>query len=430
MKSFAGSVGWLSLGSIVTRLLGAVSGIVSARALGVDGRGGLSVLLVVGMIAGGVLPLGLDLWAARSLGGGADVASVRRLLTRHLAGVSVLVVVGVAVTMIYSARTPALVVSVGLLCLSATALTLRLGVLQGLDEMKSYSMAALASTAVFALGLVLLTFINAASVTSFVLAAAAGQAVSALWPPRRVGRSASTAYDRLKYRTALRFGVPTAIGAVSALLLYRLDVLLLSWWSDLSNVGLYSVALAVTEVIWVVPTAAAQAIVPHASKQNPTLDTARLSRVVVLLMVVTSFCVMTLSPFVVPLVFGAAFSPAVNAIPFLSLAAVGVGIWKLIGHDLIARGNARARLLSGVAGIVVMVVFDAVLIPRYGVIGAAAGAAAAYLVAAWLVLLAWRPSSGARIRDALLVRRSDISDLRSRIGKRGREPQMKRSSAT
>ena len=89
MKSFAGSVGWLSLGSIVTRLLGAVSGIVSARALGVDGRGGLSVLLVVGMIAGGVLPLGLDLWAARSLGGGADVASVRRLLTRHLAGVSV-----------------------------------------------------------------------------------------------------------------------------------------------------------------------------------------------------------------------------------------------------------------------------------------------------------------------------------------------------
>lgn len=433
-ESLPRSVGWLALGSVATRAVGAVSAIVSARALGVDGRGGLAVVLVLGMLAGGILPLGLDLWAARTLGGGESIHSVVALLRRHCALVTLLVIGAGAAALLWSDKSPGLIAATVALCISGAVMTLKLGVLQGCNQMRRYSVAAFASTAIFVVGIAGLAVTGTASVTSFVLAATAGQTVAAAWPVgrRAVTQSSETAAATVGYRRALRFGLPTAAGAVAAMLLYRLDVVLLTWWSDLDSVGLYSVALAVTEVVWVVPTAAAQALIPRASRGAGSFDTAQLSRLVVVFMVATSIAVAAAAPVAIPLLFGEDFDGAVAAVPLLTLAAIGVGVWKLIGHDLIARGNARARLWTGVAAIVLMVGVDAVLIPAHGLIGAAVGAAVAYLVAAGLVLVAWRAATGGRIIDALAVRRSDLDDVRRRVRERGskRSRKVRGSSAT
>lgn len=407
-RTLLSSIGWLSGGSLVTRVVGALSGIITARALGAEGRGELAIALVIGMIAGGVLPLGLDLWAARALGGGADLSAVRRLLRWQLAGAAFVVTAGVGLTVAIDSEDPTLWAATGLLCVTATAATIRLGVLQGLDEMRGYSVASMLSTVLYAAVLLVLVIADRVSVTEFVLAAALGQTVVVCWPARD-RRHLRTSGSTPQYRAAVRFGLPTAAGAVSALLLYRLDVLLVTLWSGVQEAGWYSVALAYTELTWVVPTAAAQALVPHAAKPDPTVDTPRLCRSVVLFMVVAAVALTLLGPALVPWLFGSDFDDAVPAIAPLAMASIGVGVWKLIGHDLIARGDARARLMSGIAGIAVMVVVDAILVPRWGIRGAAVGSIAAYATAASLVTVLWCRREGVGPQHLLVPRPSDVA---------------------
>jgi O-antigen/teichoic acid export membrane protein len=211
------------------------------------------------------------------------------------------------------------------------------------------------------------------------------------------------------YRSAVRFGVPTAAGAVGAMLLYRLDVLLVSLWSGVDSAGLYVVALAYTEIVWIVPTAAAQALVPHAAQADSRIDTGRLCRSVVVLMVVVAAVLSLAGPAVVPWVFGADFQEAVVAVLPLSLAAIAVGVWKLVGHDLIARGDSHSRLWSGVLGIATMVALDAVLVPRFGVRGAAFGSLGAYAVASAVVVARWCRRFGVGPATLLVPRREDLT---------------------
>lgn len=413
-RSLFGSVGWLSAGSIAARVAGVSSGVISARALGVAGRGELSLLLVVGMLAGGILPLGMDLWAATSLGRGVDLPVVKRLLVRHLATVAILVALVALPLWKVSDVDSGIVAATVLLCLTATGSTLKLGILQGLNQMKRYSLAALSSTVVFAAVLCVLVLCGAVSVVSFVCAAAVGQLVTAAWPAPD-HRDVPSAPGLVSYRSAIAFGLPTAMGAVAAMLLYRADLFLVSWWDDIDAVGLYSVALAYTEVIWVIPTAAAQAVVPLAARPDSKLNTPRVSRTVVALMLLFVGIVCVTAPLLLPLVFGRQFSGAGQAIVPLAFAAVGVGVWKLVGHDLIARGDARTRLWTGVFGIVVMVLSGAVLIPLYGIAGAAFASLLAYFTSAGLMVKVWCRREGVAPSDLIVPRQSDLTDLVRRV---------------
>jgi O-antigen/teichoic acid export membrane protein len=86
-----------------------------------------------------------------------------------------------------------------------------------------------------------------------------------------------------------------------------------------------------------------------------------------------------LSVVVIPLLFGAAFAPAVlpACILLIGLAGEGVAavaIAYLYGHGM--PGKASTGVGVGVA---ITVVLDLVLIPKMGIVGAAIASAAAYL---------------------------------------------------
>ena len=216
-----------------------------------------------------------------------DADSVQRTLRLHATGVAVAVTVGVVVLCSLRVASSSLVVATGVLCLTATVSTMKLGILQGLDQMRHYSLAVFASTAIYAVFTASLVAVDRISVPWCVAAAAAGNAAIAIWPApgRDVGADLG---DPIGYATSLKFGFPTAAGAVAALLLYRLDLIVVSGSGGAPSAGLYAIALAVTELIWIAPTAAAQALVPHAAKASPTIDTARLCRSLMVLMIASA----------------------------------------------------------------------------------------------------------------------------------------------
>src|SRR3954468_22571987 len=100
--------------------------------------------------------------------------------------------------------------------------------------------------------------------------------------------------------------------------------------------------------------------------------------------------------------------------PFLAVAAVAGGAWKMLAADLAARDSTRDRLTSASVGLVTMVAADLVLIPAYGITGAAAGAALGYLAATAIVLRVWCTTTGRPASVLIGIRSGDLDALRSR----------------
>jgi len=406
------AVAWLTASALGSRVLGAATGVVTARALGPGGRGTFALLLLAGLIGGAIASGGMDLWAARMLAQGADGSSVRRVLRRHQLGSLALAAVVAALIVGITRVDPALTaVTAGLGWLTASA-TLKLGLLQGANHMGAYSWAIFAGSTTYAAAVFGAAAVGAGAVTTFLLAAGLGKTITAAWPsrPRRPADRVGSP-ETSSYRTAFAFGGTTMLGGLVTIALYRLDVALVAALSSTSDAGVYSVALALAEVLWVLPNSAAQAVLPRTSADFAGADTAKVNRVIVAAMVVVSAAVSLSGPIVIPFVFGAEFQGAARALPGLALGSVAVGSWKLLAHDLLARGDARTRLFSGVAGVGVMIALDLLLVPSLGIVGASLGSLGGYLTAAVITLRAWRRRTGASLAELLVLRRGDIASI-------------------
>lgn len=416
-RRMIGSIGWLSGGSLATRGAAAASAVITARALGVEGRGTLAVLFTIGMIAGAFVPSGLEVWTVRALSRDVGLQDVQRLVYRHVAVASVvLVLAGFLVGA--SLGSPGLGLLTGGLCVAQTGSSVRLGMLHGLNDLRRYSIAGFAGVVATLAVVAALAVAKSASVETFLIAAIVGQTLVSVWPIESRGRPDTRASSEqhqtqvsLRYVDAIRFGLPTAIGGLVAMLLYRVDVLLVSAFGNEGMAGVYSVSLAVTEIIWVLPTAVAQALLPRSASGGSPHDTARVCRISFAATLAVAVAVAALSPLLIPMIFGADFAAAADIVWLLGIGALAIGVWKIVGHDLLARGVARPRLVSGLAGLLVMTCVSAIAVPHWGLAGAAFASTAGSVVPMAIVVRIWSSSGHTRAASLFILQRADLARI-------------------
>jgi O-antigen/teichoic acid export membrane protein/O-antigen ligase len=169
-------------------------------------------------------------------------------------------------------------------------------------------------------------------------------------------------------------------------------------------VGVYAVALALAEILLIVPVAASLVLVP--SVANGAADwpaVARLARYTVAVTALGGVALAAAGPVVVPVLYGAGFAPAVPVLwallPGLAVfAAARVAQSYLTAIDRPATIAAAAVVasLAGLGGLLV-------LVPRLGAAGAALATSAGYLVYASVVGRGfWRVRPGReRVRRGL-----------------------------
>jgi O-antigen/teichoic acid export membrane protein len=128
------------------------------------------------------------------------------------------------------------------------------------------------------------------------------------------------------------------------------------------------------------------------------------------------------SPFVVPLVFGARFSPSVAVIWWILPGTIELALAKVASSDLAARHKTGYASAFGMAALVVTVSLDFLLIPLMGINGAAIASSAAYLVNTVLLLAALKRLLRVSWGDLLIPQggelvayRTALSKIRSRI---------------
>lgn len=209
----------------------------------------------------------------------------------------------------------------------------------------------------------------------------------------------------------LSYGSQVWIGAIAGYLITRLDQTLLVPLSNEVQLGLYAAAVTVSELPLIFNNAIRDVIF---SSLSSSFSADRLTRAARLSNLLTFLCAAALAvvtPFLVPLAFGPAFTGSAPICEVLLLAVVVGNPGSVAGVGLSANGRPGLRSLSLLLGCALNVVCLLALVPSAGGMGAAVGTLVANLAVSISNVLWLRRLTGIRPWDLIRPRREDVVTL-------------------
>lgn len=181
----------------------------------------------------------------------------------------------------------------------------------------------------------------------------------------------------------LKLGVIYALSFLVIQLNYRVDVLLLQWLSDARQIGLYSLGVSVSELLWQIPLAVSIVVMSRTANttnlKKTNEDTAKLLRISLLLGVVLSLFIYILAPYIIPLVFGEKFKQSVLIIQTIMPGIIMVIIFRILSGQLSGMGKPLIALKAFVPALILNLILNYFLIPEYGGMGAAISTNVSYI---------------------------------------------------
>ena len=271
------------------------------------------------------------------------------------------------------------------------------GVFQARNEMRRYGTVLFLDKTVMAL---LLLIFDASPWTRNPLGIlafyAASSTVVAVWGLARLGAAAllPVTFDRGAYRLMFAFSFPLLLSSWVGLFGTNwFDILIIKKYRPLSEVGLYSLGTVLAGVVQQVTIIFSTLLLPQLSVMvdNDELDKIRefvdraLPYWFLATAVLFTVVLLTADP-IVPLVFGRAFAPAASVLAILMVATCALALFNAFSPLMSAFGATWALTGIALTSGLVNVALDLILIPSYGIRGAACATVFAYATSAALVL--------------------------------------------
>ena len=219
--------------------------------------------------------------------------------------------------------------------------------------------------------------------------------------------------DRSLLQESIAFGVRAWIGGLSRFLNFRVDQILMGFISAQAALGIYAVAVNASEVLLILPGAAATALLPALARSAPRerLErTLRIVRSVTLLTAATVIAAAIVGPPLVTSIFGGRYQDATTPFVLLIPGAIGFALMVIFSNALVAASAPGRSSLGPLAALVSGFVLDLILIPPFGASGAAAAATVAFACGGVVSAAAFRSAAPFQLR-ALAPARADVRAL-------------------
>jgi O-antigen/teichoic acid export membrane protein len=211
----------------------------------------------------------------------------------------------------------------------------------------------------------------------------------------------------------LHFGSRAILGTIAERLQFRADAFLVNLFIGVRATGIYSVTSGLAETLWYVPNALG--LVMFSRAVDPKADAGRiaavLTRTTIAVTFVTAIPAFVLGPQLVRLVYGAPFADAGVALRLILPGVVVYSIVAILSRYIVGRGRPGAGTLLLLIGLTANVVCNLFLIPRFGILGAAASSSISYGLTALVTLVVFLRMSGRGLLETLVLRKSDVVAL-------------------
>lgn len=421
-RRFLGDAGRVFGGQVVMTLVGMGTGVITARWLGPEGRGIFQLVVVVApfMIAN-LVKLGIPQ---------ASVYAIKRERVDPSVVVSATTWLALALGLAagaacWAARDWVLAnvlkdadpATLGVVMLLVPIVILQaylLGVVQALQRFGEYNVQQIVPNVLGFVGMAVVLIWLRGGVLAAVATHAAIMVFVTAWLALRVNRVAPI---RLRVDVGvvgrmLRFGVKSHVQTLAATWHLRIDQMLVAYLLDPGQVGLYAVAVNLTNLLLRLPDAFGTVLFPRlaaASGEAGEEVTALACRGTFAILVAGAVVYVLAGPTVLGILYGDRFAGSVAPMLALLPGIVLMGHYLLLSRYFTSRARQEVNIAAAVTALAVNVGANLVLIPRLGIVGAAISSVGSYGLAAVVLMVAFVRDSGRPLAALLVPRASDLS---------------------
>ncbi len=176
-------------------------------------------------------------------------------------------------------------------------------------------------------------------------------------------------------KALLRFSIPVWISHASYMLFSTLDIMLLEHFRDAASVGIFSLVKTLSMVFTFIPMSISTILLPRIASV-PDAEHGRLLRSALLWSTLINAVVLVafvlLTPWFVANFASEEYVITPDVTLALALSMIGAGLVSIFTAVLVGRAQAVTDMLNRGFGLVVALVCGFILVPRYGMVGAAA----------------------------------------------------------
>lgn len=377
---------------IVGLMLSVVASVIVARTLGPQGKGAVAVVLLIGNLLALVLNGGLS--SANVYFAASGKISPSKLLSNSVIFALLATLIG-AVLVLVLASTGLIAklvpgVSMGLLLVGIIAFPVRLldlllsCILQGLQKIVTVNIIDLNQSLIYVVLVLILVVVFKGGVWGAVVALQSGVVVTAIAKLVVLNHQnirLHLRWDGAVARETLRYGAKGYVSNIMQFFNYRLDSLIVNFYLGVAGTGLYSVSVSLAELLWHMPNAVSYSLFPKSAASKVEHVNRVLPGIFGITTAVTALGAGALAlsgKFAIRLLFSRAFASAYTPMLALLPGVVCLGAGKVLLAYISGRGYPIYQSIAIGVSLVVTVALDFVLIPRYGILGAAIASSVSY----------------------------------------------------
>jgi len=212
-------------------------------------------------------------------------------------------------------------------------------------------------------------------------------------------------------KEALSFGLRGNLSMFAGIMVRRMDVLFIAHYLGIEYVGYYAISVSIAEMLLVLPDTVSGPFLPLRLEMTEEAGR-RLSVLVVkyVLPVMLVACAITalLGKPIIFVLYGSRFLPAVAPLQWLLPGILFASIWHFLKADIYSLN--RPGFVSWASFITMLsnFVLNYLLIPRFGMNGAAVSSSIAHMISTGMLLWFFLRRTGCGPAEMLLLRKKDL----------------------
>lgn len=190
----------------------------------------------------------------------------------------------------------------------------------------------------------------------------------------------------------LKSALPIAVGGFASVFLFNVDIVMLGWWRSADEIGFYSAAQKIVGMLAIFSGFISVATFPSLSRfahSDSWQEIKKLSETSLKMIFIAALPLVVggivLRDSLIEFVFGASYLPAANVFAILLFSALAVHPLPIYSNILFAFDKQKKLINYAIIASMCNVVFNFILIPKYGIEGASAATLISFFVYIFLI---------------------------------------------
>lgn len=410
-------------------ILGLGTSIIIARILGPEGRGVYSLAILLpaflvlftqfGISFASVFYIGRKKYALKEIFGTNIIFSVLISIFAILIGLIVIFFFGDRIF-------PAVRREYLLLALTLIPFQLFLNfivnILLGLQKIKQYNFINLIHTLIFLFLIVIFLLGLRFGVKAAIIAQVISVAIACgvlFFVTKKETSGLFFSFNKDLFKDFLFYGGKTYFGNIATFLYLRIDMWMINIFLNPLAVGFYSIAVGLSEQIWLVSQAAGTVLFPKVSSETNEKRlkefTPLVCRNIFFITFLIALILFLLGRWLIVLFYSKTFLESVLPFQILLIGTLGVSGSRILTNDLAGRGKPIINTYLAIVTLILNILLNIMWIPQVGIIGAAWATAVSYTFMFISKALIYDRISGNRFKDLIFLKKSDLMLYRSFI---------------